>query len=163
MTCLKAYAWPGNIRQLENVIERAMVIVESPTITASELPLEVQHAANEPDEVAQPPDAFGIDGERAERARKERERLVRALAAANGNKTEAARALGLHRSTFVSRCCVRRCTVCARNAIHSTRICRRLFCVGRPSAGSPGCSLGLSTGGGKPKSPRFVPLNKLGA
>ena len=48
-------------------------------------------------------DGMGIRGERTERERRERERLVRALAAANGNKAEAARALGLARSTLVSR------------------------------------------------------------
>ena len=44
-----------------------------------------------------------IQAERAERERRERELLVRALAAASGNKAEAARALGMARSTLVSR------------------------------------------------------------
>ena len=48
-------------------------------------------------------DGSGIRAERTERERRERERLVRALAAADGNKAEAARALGLARSTLVSR------------------------------------------------------------
>ncbi len=109
---LKSYAWPGNIRQLENVIERAVVITESGTITLAELPPELlQESVSE---LAEP--ALG-DGDgapvfagvrnyvslRGERERLERESLVRALAAADGNKAEAARALGIARSTLVSR------------------------------------------------------------
>ena len=45
----------------------------------------------------------GLSLERDERNQRERERLVRALAAAAGNKAEAARALGLARSTLLSR------------------------------------------------------------
>jgi transcriptional regulator of acetoin/glycerol metabolism len=44
-----------------------------------------------------------MQAERADRERRERELLVRALAAAGGNKAEAARALGMARSTLVSR------------------------------------------------------------
>ncbi|HMF13551.1 MAG TPA: sigma 54-interacting transcriptional regulator, partial [Gemmataceae bacterium] len=106
MTRLKGYHWPGNIRQLENVVERAVVIVEGTTITEAELPLEVQEAATGPpgtEESDSVHASVGIQGERAERARVERERLVRALAAASGNKAEAARVLGLKRSTLISR------------------------------------------------------------
>jgi transcriptional regulator with GAF, ATPase, and Fis domain len=106
MARLKAYHWPGNIRQLENVIERAVVIAEETTITEFELPPEVQAAEVESPETELADSAFagiGLEGERAERDRVERERLVRALAATNGNKAEAARALGLKRSTLVSR------------------------------------------------------------
>jgi transcriptional regulator of acetoin/glycerol metabolism len=50
-----------------------------------------------------PPGASVVQAERAERERRERELFVRALAAAGGNKSEAARALGMARSTLVSR------------------------------------------------------------
>jgi transcriptional regulator with GAF, ATPase, and Fis domain len=105
---LKAYQWPGNIRQLENVIERAVVIVEGPVITEYELPPEIVDAAPDlefPSENGIIADDLpsGLQTERAERDRQERERLVRALAAAGGNKAEAARALRLARSTLVSR------------------------------------------------------------
>jgi transcriptional regulator with GAF, ATPase, and Fis domain len=112
LVLLKAHPWPGNIRQLENVIERAVVVAEGPTITAAELPAELVEVcqgladsapvwpnANGKDSIA----SSGIRMERSDRERRERERLVRALAAANGNKAEAARALGLARSTLVSR------------------------------------------------------------
>src|SRR5262249_50612447 len=41
LATLKGYAWPGNIRQLENVMERAVVICEGPVITLDDLPAEV--------------------------------------------------------------------------------------------------------------------------
>jgi transcriptional regulator with GAF, ATPase, and Fis domain len=110
MVALKSYSWPGNVRQLENVIERAVVLAEGSAVTTSELPPEVLDAL--PAEST--PSASsglkaptltrsGIRHEREERDQRERERLVRALAAASGNKAEAARALGLARSTLLSR------------------------------------------------------------
>jgi transcriptional regulator with GAF, ATPase, and Fis domain len=112
MSVLKAYTWPGNIRQLENAIERSVVITEGPIITVLELPPEVLEGVEEPSvltvvhsrqEPALGLRADGIRAERADRNRQERERLVRALALAHGNKAEAARTLGMARSTLVSR------------------------------------------------------------
>jgi transcriptional regulator with GAF, ATPase, and Fis domain len=127
LAMLKAFAWPGNVRQLENVIERAVIIAEGGTISVEELPEEVKGPLQIADcglrigeEVADgngngggehpqspgmglPELASVIQAERAERERREREQLVRALAAAGGNKAVAARALGMARSTLVSR------------------------------------------------------------
>jgi transcriptional regulator with GAF, ATPase, and Fis domain len=112
LSALKAYSWPGNIRQLENVLERAVVVAEGSTITVDELPGDLftrmepfpDMAPAWPNGNHKPlPGAAGIHAERDERDRRERERLVRALAAAQGNKAEAARALGLARSTLLSR------------------------------------------------------------
>jgi DNA-binding NtrC family response regulator len=109
LALLKAYEWPGNVRQLENVIERAVVIADGPVLTPAELPPELFDAAGGP---AEDDGADGFFPEalagtaadfRAERGRREREHLVRALAAAEGNKAEAARALGIARSTLLSR------------------------------------------------------------
>jgi len=110
MELLKSYSWPGNVRQLENVLERAVVIAETSTIGVGELPADVFQYADE-----EPVNGFAnLDGDettftrplsplRRERLRMEREELVRAMAAARGNKAEAARALGIARSTLVSR------------------------------------------------------------
>jgi transcriptional regulator with GAF, ATPase, and Fis domain len=143
MLRLKAYAWPGNIRQLENAVQHAVVVAEKPLITVQELPAELQSESlpfaplvyrpnvdpattfdvgDELSEtirsasdhwspllsspsgiVAQPGLRSVIHNERSERERREREKFVRALAAAAGNKAEAARALGMARSTFISR------------------------------------------------------------
>ncbi len=111
LAAFKGYAWPGNIRQLENVIERAVVIAEGPAVTMNEISPEITLAAS-PDESTQEPvlmaeAAFTSKSEvgswRSERERTERDQMVRALAAADGNKAEAARALGIARSTLVSK------------------------------------------------------------
>jgi transcriptional regulator with GAF, ATPase, and Fis domain len=110
LKALQAYLWPGNIRELENVIQRAVVVAEGPLVTVNELPEEVRRALDgaapaawpDGDEMAVVP-ARGLHREREERNRRDRERILRALQAAGGNKAEAARALGLHRSTLISR------------------------------------------------------------
>ncbi len=113
LAALKAFAWPGNIRQLENVIERAVVIAEGSTLTTQELPAELLRADIVSISAAMPIEPgdgtelaetnMNGHGFKSERERFEREQLVRALAAADGNKSEAARALGIARSTLVSR------------------------------------------------------------
>lgn len=106
------YPWPGNIRELSNVIERAGVISDGPAITLRDLPDEVVTAGaplvtqnGEPVNDAIKPLASrnGRKLDRGERLRQERAALVRALATAHGNKAEAARVLGLARSTFLSK------------------------------------------------------------
>ena len=91
----------GQRAQLEHVIERAVVMADGPAVTTTELPPEVL-AALEAEPV---PSAARrtVQRERDGATSAERERLVRALAAADGNKAEAARALGLARSTLLSR------------------------------------------------------------
>jgi DNA-binding NtrC family response regulator len=109
LAALKGYSWPGNIRQLENVIERAVVVTEGPVITLNELASELFAAG--PDGVAHGPrppirdrrPTPTIRSRREEREQREKELLVRALAAAMGNKAEAARTLGLARSTLLSK------------------------------------------------------------
>jgi transcriptional regulator with GAF, ATPase, and Fis domain len=94
---LKRCPWPGNVRQLENVIERAVVVADGDLITIDDLPPELLTAAAEaPSEKLSP-------SHRPDHEVEEKEQLVRALAAAGGNKAEAARALGLARSTMLSR------------------------------------------------------------
>jgi transcriptional regulator with GAF, ATPase, and Fis domain len=110
LAALKAFAWPGNVRQLENVIQRAVVVAEGPALTLRELPPELVDGVEsillpvrDEDDDTPLELSLGVHAERAARDRREREQLVRALAATNGNKAEAARVLGMARSTLVSR------------------------------------------------------------
>jgi DNA-binding NtrC family response regulator len=88
---LERYPWPGNVRELENVIEHALVLGRGDTIGVDDLPDGVRDA---------PRDA--AIGPRALKplAEIEQEHIRRALAAAGGNKTVAARLLGLDRKTL---------------------------------------------------------------
>jgi transcriptional regulator with GAF, ATPase, and Fis domain len=107
MDAMRNYAWPGNIRQLRNVIERAVVVADEGLIGIEHLPDEVciPRAPAPSSEPRLPVLALSKKrpSAREERVRREREELVRALAEARGNKAEAARALGIPRSTLLSR------------------------------------------------------------
>jgi transcriptional regulator with GAF, ATPase, and Fis domain len=113
MIALQHYKWPGNIRQLRNVVERAIVVCDGPTIRLSDLPEEIRGGQI----LATGTSAgsglrhVGMAAHRKmtrraakeERMRLEQEALVRALTETNGNKAEAARLLGIPRSTLLSR------------------------------------------------------------
>jgi len=119
----KAYDWPGNVRELEHVIERAVVLADGQTLTVRDLPPELVFAAesalaSRSDDAQPSPRLRSVsDGETGDRgyhnlsyaewqtlqAVQERERLLRALHAAGGNKSRAARILRMPRSTFLSK------------------------------------------------------------
>ena len=147
---LERYAWPGNIRELENIIERAVVLAEGMVITPQELPAELTSstARRRPDSApvaplviqqsaalrrrddsianSSPPPTDGAmtSAKQAAPARGslkfsassaygpkprlrsvevEREELLAALEECAGNKSQAAKRLGLPRSTFFSK------------------------------------------------------------
>jgi transcriptional regulator, propionate catabolism operon regulatory protein len=95
---LQAHAWPGNVRELENVIERVAVIVAdlAPDGALDERELrDVLPARHEGGRAR-------TDGEslRALRSGQEREHVLRVVAACGGNHAEAARRLGIGRTTL---------------------------------------------------------------
>lgn len=103
MRKLMAYAWPGNVRQLENALERAVALSGGRSqIEVPDLPAEVQKA-DEPSvaqDMALP--AGGIDF--AEFIRKiERDLISQSLERTGGNKGQAARLLNLKRTTLVEK------------------------------------------------------------
>jgi len=94
---LVAYAWPGNVRELENVIERAVILANEDRITLRELPENLKGSAQAAAPAAPPiPSDFSLG---AARRRFETAWIRDALEAAKGNRTHAARLLGIsHRA-----------------------------------------------------------------
>lgn len=95
MQVLQAYAWPGNIRELRNFCENAVVLRTSDTIAKSDLDqrfFEITSIKSEESETLQPPTLSKKDKELLE--------IQNALARTNGNKTEAAKLLGISRRTL---------------------------------------------------------------
>jgi two-component system response regulator AtoC len=97
------YAWPGNIRELKNVIERAVVVSGGGTLRLVHLPPAVaQGAHGSTDKVpsAGPTSAAGL---LSDLESIERQRIVRALEECQGNQTKAAKLLGISRRMLVGR------------------------------------------------------------
>jgi transcriptional regulator with PAS, ATPase and Fis domain len=103
MRCLMAYAWPGNVRQLENAIERAVALSGGrPQIETADLTPDIQqasHAAAAPD--VNLPEG-GIDFDRYI-TRIEHDLIRRALEKTGGNKGQASKLLNLKRTTLVEK------------------------------------------------------------
>jgi DNA-binding NtrC family response regulator len=89
---LERYSWPGNVRQLINAIERAKILSESETIRLKDLPKEV----------AAPPEVMSSNGSATidsldDLAAIQRSKVVEVLRREGGNKSKAARMLGIDR------------------------------------------------------------------
>ena len=89
---MKRYGWPGNLRELENIIERAVVLATDGTVEATHLPLHLQQAPG-PATLAE-----GMLAARNRLAREfERQTLIRLLRQSRGNISQAARLAGTTR------------------------------------------------------------------
>ncbi len=87
------YEWPGNVRQLKNTIERAAVLVRGERITIRELPEEILVHCQKVKNVSAVKPLKVL----------ERQAINDALLLCNGNKSKAARKLGISRKTFYKR------------------------------------------------------------
>ncbi len=86
---LRAYAWPGNVRELENLVQRLLAMTDADVIDAPDLPDTMRH------ELASQP--CGVD---QSLAHVEAQHIRRVLESVKGNKTQAARILGIDRKTL---------------------------------------------------------------
>ena len=108
MTMLCRYRWPGNVRQLEHVMERACILCTSATISSEDLPAELHSIAASPEAMAVSHVEQMIENhwqtvERrtlTEQERQATEKILAALQKAGGNKAKAARLLHIDRSTL---------------------------------------------------------------
>ncbi len=107
---LEDYLWPGNIRELRNVIERALLLCGGATITGEHLPVETMLAAAAPAVFAPAPvasstvaRAMTLADAPSDEPAGERERILRVLAECAGNQSRAARVLKISRSTLVAK------------------------------------------------------------
>jgi len=109
---LVQHTWPGNIRELENVLERAVNVLDGKVILLEHLPLYIQEYGEEKNN--SDGDAASREKSSAEHhscqplrevvAAAEREAILDAIRVANGNKQMAAKLLGVGKTTFYDKC-----------------------------------------------------------
>jgi two-component system, NtrC family, response regulator len=88
LAALEMHAWPGNVREMENLIKRAAIMSDGPMLSAEDLGLQVANAEPQP---------FNL---RQVREEADRVAVSRALAQARGNVAQAAELLGVSRPTL---------------------------------------------------------------
>jgi DNA-binding NtrC family response regulator len=108
LECMLRYSWPGNIRELKHVIERACVFCQDGVVQVKHLPMELQrptikevHSSSSPLPV--PNFQSTLPAEAAPPAfqyQSEEEKIRNALWQANNNRAKAAKLLGIARSTL---------------------------------------------------------------
>lgn len=100
-----AFAWPGNVRQLEHALEAAAVLCEGPEVLPDDLPPEVATASIPSASGARPgttlPSASPAPPVIRTLAEVEQNAIAAALDACGGNRSEAARRLGIGRNTLL--------------------------------------------------------------
>jgi len=107
MNVLQAYAWPGNVRQLENVVERAVLLSRNSVLTTEDLPGELTGRAPQQSATAAPdgskPVSIGdVSGKTLREALEvpERQIILQALRANNWNRAATAEVLDINRTTL---------------------------------------------------------------
>ena len=88
LAAIEIHPWPGNVREMENCIKRAVIMAEGPIITAEDLGLQTSPGPAEPINLRQIRDKAEYDA------------LMKALARVNGNVVKAAELLGVSRPTI---------------------------------------------------------------
>jgi DNA-binding NtrC family response regulator len=106
---LLAYSWPGNVRELRNVTERGLILCQGDMIPVSCLPAELQQLGGVvpvappilvPETPAGPPEVSRSAGSLETLEEMEQRYIREVLASVSGNRSQAARVLGISRSTL---------------------------------------------------------------
>jgi DNA-binding NtrC family response regulator len=109
LEALRAYAWPGNVRQLRNTLERAVLLADDGRVTRAELPPEIANpgrppaagtAANAPPSPGAPPQPGAVPPPLRE---VERQQILAALEQTNWHRGKTAEILGISPSTLYRR------------------------------------------------------------
>jgi PAS domain S-box-containing protein len=111
---LMQHSWPGNIRELENVLERSINVLDGKTIKVAHLPLYLRDmeresniaamAANTVNNMAIQKTPLPISSLKETLALAEKEAILNALEVTNGNKQEAAKLLEIGKTSFYEKC-----------------------------------------------------------
>jgi Nif-specific regulatory protein len=96
---LVSYEWPGNVRELENLINRMMIFAAEDKLSIRDLPGEFKRTTDRKSFISE----VGFKGKIPTLDELERDHIARVLEKAKGNKTEAAKLLGLKRTTLIER------------------------------------------------------------
>ncbi len=99
MNALRAYDWPGNIRELRNVCERLLILFNGNNINLENLPQEIRNTRSN----FQPDESFTLPNKGIHLQELEASMINQALQRVQGNQSRAARLLGLTRSTLIYR------------------------------------------------------------
>ena len=111
LKALENYSWPGNVRQLRNIIEKMVILANGNRLTPEDLPCEITDAAaveakgsetdrSVPGKTAAQTVPAGKEAAISPLAETEKGQILAALAAAGGNKSRAAETLGISRRTL---------------------------------------------------------------
>lgn len=94
---LQRYSWPGNLRQLKNIVKRATLLAQGEFITVKDLGEEI-HESKEAGNVLEPEGTFMLHDEETEK-----HRIIKALQQTGNNKSKAAALLGIDRKTLYNK------------------------------------------------------------
>ena len=100
VSSLQHYPWPGNVRELRNLVERLMIMVPGERITARDLAFLEQATGGGIEASSPAPPGAAMAPLHDARDRFERDYILRALAAQQGNISRTAEALGIERSNL---------------------------------------------------------------
>src|SRR5207244_12134219 len=92
---LKTYRWPGNVRQLRNVIERALIVSRGPMIAVADLPADLKRGSISSSSFEL---RLGMSLDEVER-----DVIIRTVEFTGGNKSRAAEILGISLKTLYNR------------------------------------------------------------